>query len=149
MLSYGLYPVAVKAEELNIISRGIKHFFIESDPVLPSSLLSSSTKDVINVKNSFVANATRSARSTEELDSGISRRSVSFVPALSSKFFGSLWMLAVPLIYMMLVLLVNTRSASPVAFSSWSVSTVYAFLFFGIHVRKYIIGKGRRVEKSM
>ena len=149
MLSYGLYPMAVKTEKLNIISRGRKYLFVESDSVLSPSFFSSSSKDMINVKNSLIANSTGSTRSSEELNSSISRRPVPFISALSREFSRSFRMLAVPFVYMVLVLLVNARSASPVAFSSWSVSTIYAFLFFGIHVRKYSIGKGRRVEKSL
>jgi hypothetical protein len=142
-----LDPMAVEAQELDIISQSGKHFLVESDPVLASALLAPSAEDVVDVQDALVFDSASRALPTESAHSSITRGSVAVVSAGAREFLDTLRVFLSPAVHTRLLAKIDTSRAVVTAGLRWLPAVAARVL--DVHGKNLTHGSGRRVEKMM
>ena len=146
-LLVALDPVAVQTQELNIVALSCDDALVEGDPVLSKSLLRPAAEDVIDIKDTFVGDATPSTRPSEVLDSRVSGRAISVVPTGSCQFLDAIRVVPAPRVNLVLLGKVVAARTDSSLLHGGLVTALRAEFRLG-HEENHT-GSGKRVEKML
>jgi hypothetical protein len=119
-----LNPVAVKTQELNVVSFPFSNFLVESNAVLTRALLSASTIDMIDFKSAFIGEPARDTLASKVSNGVLSSRPPAATFTSAAEFFDSLRVLLAPLLNFLLAVLIDAFGATRIPLASRNSTTL-------------------------